>query len=363
MKSASVIIISYNNSHNLEECLRSLIEQDYDRSLADVEIIVVDSGSTDNSVEILKKYRDRIKVIPKPIKFSSFHHLAPAIARNIGAQNTNGEILVFTDGDCIPPKSWVKSMFESFDEFDVDCIIGNREPDVGQGIGTFIKRYDFILYSEKFLVNEAFVFDKETIEKNKKFMPLAGNNFALKKTVWNEIGGMKECFKNPTGEDVMLESEIIKRGYKILFNPGIRVVHIHPISLRKMMEKAIQRGESNYLQGKHSRNFISWKLYAKRGHMLNHDDFLRGILIGIIILGFAIKFGFSFQLISIILIGFFILWTIKRLFDLDNQLCSLRKIKGDAYKTMLNLNLSQKLFFIYIHTFLKDNVFSQKTLN
>jgi GT2 family glycosyltransferase len=264
-------------------------------------------------------------------------------------------------------------MLESFDELDVDCIIGNREPDVGQGIGTFIKRYDFVLYSEKFSVNEIFVFDKGTIKKDKKFMPLAGNNFAVKKTVWDEVGGMKECFKNPAGEDVMLESEIIKRGYRILFNPNIKVVHVHPISLGKIMGKAVQRGESNYLQGKHSENFITWKLYAKRGHMLNHEDLFKDILIGAIILVFAIKFNFSLRLISTIFIGFLIFWTIKRLFDLDNQLYSLRKIKGEEYKAILSPGLPQRIFFIYVHTFLKtftsgvffwqifkDNVFSQR---
>ena len=101
MIKTSVIITSYNNSHNLEQCLSSLINQSYDQNLIDLEIIIVDSGSTDNSIEILKKYKDKIKVILKPQYLPC---LSPAIARNIGVKNSEGDILIFSDSDCIFPK-------------------------------------------------------------------------------------------------------------------------------------------------------------------------------------------------------------------------------------------------------------------
>lgn len=113
MIKTSIIVISYNNFHNLEQCLISLISQNYNRNIIDLEIIVVDSGSTDSSIEILKRYNDKIKIILKP---SHLPHLSPAVARNTGVNNSTGDILIFTDGDCTPPLNWAESMVNSFEE-------------------------------------------------------------------------------------------------------------------------------------------------------------------------------------------------------------------------------------------------------
>lgn len=266
MVKASVIITSYNNSHNLERCLNSLINQNYDRNLIDLEIIVVDSGSTDNSIEIFEKYKNKIKVILKPKNSPRF---SPAVARNIGVQNSNGEILIFTDSDCIPPSNWIKEMLVSFQNPEIDCVIGSREPDIGKGVGTFVRRYDFILYSEKFKISQPLIINKNNLQRNTPFVLMAGNNFGIKKELWNRIKGMKTIFKHPTGEDVMMEIEIIKKGYNILFNPNLKVNHIHPISLLKVFEKAFWNGESTYLLQKYSNNFVNWKHFAKRGHIFH----------------------------------------------------------------------------------------------
>jgi len=165
MIKVSVIVTSYNNAHNLERCLNSLLNQNYDKRFIDSEIVVVDSGSTDGSIEILIKYKDRIKIILKPKEFSFFTRLSPAQARNIGAQNSKGEILIFTDSDCVLPLDWVREMVASFQKYQVDCIIGNREPDIGEGLGTFVRRYDFILYSNKFIISEPLIINKNTLQK------------------------------------------------------------------------------------------------------------------------------------------------------------------------------------------------------
>ena len=53
MKKVSIIVTSYNNSHNLEHCIESLINQNYDKNIVDLEIIFVDNGSTDGTVQLL----------------------------------------------------------------------------------------------------------------------------------------------------------------------------------------------------------------------------------------------------------------------------------------------------------------------
>lgn len=59
MLNLSVIIINYNNSYNLKNCLESLLSQSYDRNFIDAEMIIVDSGSADDSLNILNKYENK----------------------------------------------------------------------------------------------------------------------------------------------------------------------------------------------------------------------------------------------------------------------------------------------------------------
>ena len=61
---ATVLIVNYNNSNCIDQCLKSVINQNYKK----IEIIVVDDNSSDSSLEILNRYTDQIKLIKKKEK-------------------------------------------------------------------------------------------------------------------------------------------------------------------------------------------------------------------------------------------------------------------------------------------------------
>ena len=85
----SVVIPIYNAAEFLEECLDSVLQQ----SLTDIEVICVDDGSPDNSLEILKKYEKqdaRLRIISQP-------NQGAGAARNNGMANAKGEYLCFLD--------------------------------------------------------------------------------------------------------------------------------------------------------------------------------------------------------------------------------------------------------------------------
>jgi glycosyltransferase involved in cell wall biosynthesis len=84
----SVIIPTYNRCESLKNAIRSVINQTYQN----LEIIVVDDGSTDSTKESLVQFGDRIKVICQ-------ENQGPSIARNIGVSHSSGEILTFLDSD------------------------------------------------------------------------------------------------------------------------------------------------------------------------------------------------------------------------------------------------------------------------
>lgn len=82
----SVIIPTYNEERYISGCLRTLREQTY----PSVEIIVVDDGSTDKTKDMVKRFQ---------VKLIEQNHLGPGLARNRGAAESNGDILIFIDAD------------------------------------------------------------------------------------------------------------------------------------------------------------------------------------------------------------------------------------------------------------------------
>src|SRR5688500_1347785 len=84
----SVIIPNYNYAHYLPQAINSVLAQTYSQ----VEIIVIDDGSTDDSVTVLRSYGDRIRWLQQP-------NQGVSAARNVGAHNTKGELVAFLDAD------------------------------------------------------------------------------------------------------------------------------------------------------------------------------------------------------------------------------------------------------------------------
>lgn len=259
-KKISVIITSYNNSHNLERCLETLFLQNYDRKFYQKEIIVVDSGSTDSSLEILSKFKNKIKIILNQNRFPPY---SPAKARNIGVKEARGEILIFSDSDCFFPSDWIRKILFNFEKYNPDCFFGKREPDLGDGIGTFFRRYNFILYSRKFETSRLIFLNRKSIEEEKNLILLAANNFAIKKEIWQKIGGMEESFPPAVGEDIFLEFKLIKNGYTILFDPSIKIFHFHHLSFIELMKKTFYQGIATYLITKEFKNFFNIKYYLQ----------------------------------------------------------------------------------------------------
>lgn len=94
----SVIIPLYNKEAIIERTLNSVMSQDYD----DFEVIIVDDGSTDNSLKVVEKYIEQLKTskfTTQPFHLVQQHNGGPSAARNTGVRNAKGEWIVFLDAD------------------------------------------------------------------------------------------------------------------------------------------------------------------------------------------------------------------------------------------------------------------------
>jgi glycosyltransferase involved in cell wall biosynthesis len=94
----SIIIPTYNEERDIGECLKSLESQTFKK----FEIIVVDDGSTDKTIETINKF--------KKIRILKQNHSGPAEARNFGAKNAKGEVLIFIDADMTFDKDYIKNL-------------------------------------------------------------------------------------------------------------------------------------------------------------------------------------------------------------------------------------------------------------
>lgn len=94
----TVIIPTYNEEGDIPFCIKSLKEQSY----KNIEVIIVDDGSTDKTLDIISKF--------KGIKIIKGKHKGPGFSRNLGASKARGEVLVFIDSDMTFSKNYIKNL-------------------------------------------------------------------------------------------------------------------------------------------------------------------------------------------------------------------------------------------------------------
>ncbi|MGR5906428.1 glycosyltransferase family 2 protein [Bacillus paranthracis] len=113
----SVIITNYNKEQYIAQCLQSVIEQ----TLKGIEIIVVDDGSTDNSMRVLERYEKQ----HNNLKVYRQQNAGVSAARNTGLQKANGEYVTFLDADDYVHLAGYEKMYEVASGNNADMVIAN----------------------------------------------------------------------------------------------------------------------------------------------------------------------------------------------------------------------------------------------
>ncbi len=215
MLKASIIIPMKNEENNIDSCLESILDNSFSRR--NYEIICVDNGSTDRTVELAEKYATSIYCIPdKTISY----------LRNYGAQKAQGEYLAFVDADCVVGKAWLDAASVYFDNEKIVCFGSTPEIPV-----------DATWVEKAFHLNSTMKKDIQQVE----WLPSA--NIIVKKDVFWEIGGFNESLE--TCEDVDLCYRIDQK-YKIISDKKIKAVHLRePKTIKELFRKELWRGKNN----------------------------------------------------------------------------------------------------------------------
>lgn len=213
----SVIIPTYNEEKHIGECLESLLKQTH----RDMEIIVVDDGSSDRTRDI----------ISSPITLLRQKHLGPGAARNLGAKEAKGEILVFVDADMTFDKSFIKKL--------VDPIVK------GKVKGTFSKE-EYVsnwenVWARCWSINEGWMekrrHPKDYPNKQKVFR-------AILKSEFDQVNGF-----DPSRGYVDDWSLGERLGYDAINALGAKFYHKNPDTLGEVFKQAKWVGKRKYKFG------------------------------------------------------------------------------------------------------------------
>lgn len=214
-KFISIVIPNYNNEGTIRKCLEAAFASDY----TNFEVIVVDDHSDDSSVEIIKTFPCRLISVQRRSGTSK--------ARNTGAQNSRGEILFFTDADCLLQKNTLSIINNIFPKVDTDLIIG----------GTYTRMpYDDSFYSS---FQSEFVNYFETKSAADPDY-IAAHAMIIGSAYFKESGGFPEVFL-PIIEDVEFSHRLRRAGCKLIIQPGIQVQHIFGFSLVRSLRNAFRK--------------------------------------------------------------------------------------------------------------------------
>ncbi len=207
---ASVIIRTYNEQTHLEELLVAISNQN---CKFEYEIIVVDSGSTDNTLNIIKKFDTKIIHLKKE-EFSFGHSL------NLGCKASTGEYLVFISGHCVPEnEKWLHQLIEPL-------VAGTADYTFGTQKGRDTTKFSEYQIFEKYFPNKP--------HRSGDLVFCNNANAAIKKDVWR-----KYTFNETlTGlEDIYLSQQLINDGGKVEYVPSSSVYHIHDESWSQILNR------------------------------------------------------------------------------------------------------------------------------
>jgi glycosyltransferase involved in cell wall biosynthesis len=196
----SVIVPHLNQPAELRRCLASLHAQDFD--LAEVEIIVVDNGSTDLPVEVCNAFAG--------VRLYRETEPGPGPARNLGVRASQAGILAFIDADCIADRNWLAAVHQAFSDDAVEVIGGDvRIARVDPARATMLEAYESV-YAYR---------QREYIAKQ----GFSGTgNLAVRRSTYDAVGPFAGIH---TAEDRDWGQRATRLGRRVHYVPGMIVLH------------------------------------------------------------------------------------------------------------------------------------------
>ena len=219
----SVVVPVRDSSDVLDDCLRSLMAQDYPR--ASYEVIVVDNGSTDASPAIAARHD--VRCLGEGRVQTSY------AARNAGVRAAAHALIAFTDADCIASPRWLAEAVAGFDDVAVGCVCGPVE---GVAPRTWVQHY---------LARRRLLSQDEAL--GHRFRPYAETaNAVYRRAVFDTIGVFEARWIS--GGDADLSWRMLEHGaFTLRYQTGAVVYHRHRATVAAMLRQRFRHGQGRAL--------------------------------------------------------------------------------------------------------------------
>lgn len=210
----SIIVPVYNEEKSLPGLLESLkIRPD-----GNVEVIVVNDGSTDRTLEVIKKYKVKVFSMPSCSGKSA--------ARNQGARLAKSPYLAFTDADCIVEPGWALNIVDRFME------LRKQDPRCAAMSGRVLPKDNSFVQQLAAWV-EHWEYQGGAVERRAK---ITTSNGIVCKEAFTRMGGFDEALA--VDEDRELALRMTRAGYHIYYHPGVSIAHAHKrTTLKKVLKQ------------------------------------------------------------------------------------------------------------------------------
>jgi cellulose synthase/poly-beta-1,6-N-acetylglucosamine synthase-like glycosyltransferase len=212
---ASVMVSTRNRSEKLRLFLDAM-KANALSEVAPIEVLVIDNNSSDATKQVVERYTS----LGKPV-FRYLLQTEPGKSRALNAalREARGEIIAFTDDDCIPSPGWIKNILNEFESDAQLSVLGGRvelydKEDVHQAV---------VLSNHRTLVTDICDICTRPI--------IIGANMAFRKSVLKAIQGFDPLLGPGTAcraaEDIDLIYRSVKKKYKVVYSPTAIVLHNH----------------------------------------------------------------------------------------------------------------------------------------
>jgi O-antigen biosynthesis protein len=226
----SVVVCAYNAARTLRECLKSLGEIDY----PDYEVILVDDGSKDETPAIAAEF-PQVVYIRQPNRGLS-------VARNVGAEHAAGEIVAYTDADCVADADWLRCLVQAMQTQQVDAIGGPNITPHADGWAA-----QCVAVSPG---NPSHVMVDDCRAEH-----IPGCNMAFRREALHRLGGFDPQYRQ-AGDDVDMCWRLLDEGGSIGYAPGGFVWHHRRETVKAYLKQQVGYGKAEaLLHFKHPQRF------------------------------------------------------------------------------------------------------------
>ena len=235
-KNISVIIPTYNEEATVSGCLRSLLFQ----SLLPREILIVDDGSTDNTVTVVNNLASEKSFGKTKMSLLRQKHLGPGQARNLGALNSHGSILVFVDADMTFDEDFIKELTSPIIR-NIAIATNSKEEKLANPDNFWAKCWNMGRFASAGIFTKSY--NTTMIPDRSNFGTIYR---AIRKDVFSRAGGFET-----TGDYQDDESLFKKIGIRASIVKAV-FYHANPASAKEVWSRAYWIGSSPSFIGKHN---------------------------------------------------------------------------------------------------------------